>query len=174
LKKGVTLIELVVAMAIFLVVVTLAIGAFVTISRFKGLSSTMKESQQKTRIALEMITRLSGQAQKLSVENSGDKLILYFKNTSNVFTTTTFEITDGKLLYSECPGTFCLNPPTTNLYEGITLDNTLGRDSKFIKVGSIPPTLTVDLYGTINGLNDNSWYSDNINLNTTIILESIK
>lgn len=175
MKKGVTLVELIVAMAIFLVVVTIAISAFVVISRTKGLSSTMKESQQKTRIALEMITRLSRQAQKVSVSMDGKVLDLYFDLKDNP-TATRFKIRDDGLYFSQCSGN--LDCPTDseaiNIYEGIALDNTVERDSKFIKVGSIPPTLEVDLYGSINGLNDNTWYSDDINLNTTIILESIK
>ncbi|MDD3481152.1 MAG: prepilin-type N-terminal cleavage/methylation domain-containing protein, partial [Patescibacteria group bacterium] len=78
MKKGFSLVEIVVAMGIFIVVMTLAVGAFVTVSRMKGLTSTMKESQQKVRIAMEMMTRLARQAEKVSVSLDGNTLDLYF------------------------------------------------------------------------------------------------
>jgi prepilin-type N-terminal cleavage/methylation domain-containing protein len=74
-KKGFTLVELLVAMSIFVMVLTMAVGAFVTISRFKTMASNMKESQQKIRVAEELIARLSRQAQSVSLTDSKTLLL---------------------------------------------------------------------------------------------------
>lgn len=175
-KRGVTLIELIVAMTIFLVIITIAVGAFVTVSRMKALTSTMKESQQKTRIALEMISRLSRQAQKIVVKDSGDTLELYFDIKSTHPTGVRFKIIDSGLEYGTCSGSLnCISwEDQKNIYEGVILLNEGDRDSKFIKVGSVPPTLSIELYGKIGNIDTNVYYSDEININTTIILENIK
>jgi prepilin-type N-terminal cleavage/methylation domain-containing protein len=174
-KKGVTLLELVVSMAIFLVVMTIAVGAFVAVSRMKGLTSTMKESQQKTRIVMEMVTRLARQADKVIVSSDGKDMQLYFgtKNPATANGVRLFITSSGVLNYYECPihSVNCINWGTADeLYKGITLQNT----SRFTKNGTIPPTLNVELYGKIGGVGTSPYYSDEINLNTTIILESIK
>lgn len=177
-KRGYSLVELVVAMAILIIVITLAVGAFITVSRMKALTSTMKESQQKTRIAMEMITRLARQAEKVVVSADGKTLDLYF-NLKKAPYGTRFAIKDtdanGKLelIYAECSGSLtCLDTTTggTNLYSKIDVQT----DSKFIKNGSIPPTLDIRIYGNIGDLSTNKYYSDKINLNTTIVLEGIK
>jgi prepilin-type N-terminal cleavage/methylation domain-containing protein len=177
-KSGFSIIELVVAMAIFLVVITLAVGAFVSVSRMKALTSTMKEAQQKTRIVLEKITRLARQAEKIKVTNSGNTVVLYYNLKTSPYAYR-FQITDdNKLLQSECSGSIeCTTwSASTELYEGITLlnDSDAGKDSKFVVLGSIPPTLSVDLYGKISNAHNNPYYSNEINLNTIIILEAIK
>lgn len=175
MKKGLTLVELIVAMAIFLTVITLAVGAFVTISRMKSLTSTMKETQQKTRIAMEMITRLSKQAEKIIVSNEGKTLELYFdtKNPAEA-TGAKFEINGISLFYSTCSGNlFCtvnnLWSDQKDLYSGIEIQ----ADSKFEKIGTIPPQLSVEIHGKIVNGNSN-YFSDDINMETTIILEGIK
>lgn len=187
MRKGLTLVEIVVAMAIFLIVITVAVGAFVTIGRMKALTSTMKDSQQKTRIAMEMITRLSRQAEIVSIPNATE-LVLYFdlKGTPSASRFTIEpRCTDCEktLYYYECPaenittGPDCSNwADKRDLYTGINLLTSpeIGRDSGFIKIGSYPPKLTVNLYGKIGDLTTNTYYSDEINLNTTIILEGVK
>lgn len=175
-KNGVTLVELLVAMAIFLIIITIVVGAFASVSRMKALTSTMKEAQQKTRITLEMITRLSRQAEKVVVSSDGKDLELYFNingGTENIIGAQ-FRISGDELLYSECSGSLKCTEESSwgqenNLYEGVIL----GSESKFTKIGKIPPSLSVELYGNI-GDSTNTYFSDELNINTSVILERIK
>ena len=82
MKKGFSLLEVVVAMGIFTIIATLVVGAFVMISQMRVLVSITRENQQKTRVAMEMITRLSRQADKVFIQDEGKTLILRF-NTDN-------------------------------------------------------------------------------------------
>lgn len=185
-KRGYSLVELVVAMGIFIVVTTLAIGAFVAVSRTKALTSTIKESQQKTRIALEMITRLARQAEKVIISDNGDTLELYFEIKSTSPYGARFRIDNNGLYYDECQGALnCSNTDSdtsndwkneTNLYSGINLinDPLSLKDSMFVKGATVPPTLDVKIYGQIESQTNNPYYEDEINLDTKIILEAIK
>ncbi len=183
MKKGITLIELVVSMGIFVIVITIAVGAFVTVSRMRYLTSIMRENQQKTRIAIEMIARLSRQAEKAVTTLDGKELELYFDLDSDLASAVKFEILDGKLLYSHCLGgvseRICVEDnweDGQNIYGGIVLleDQESGKDSRFLKKGTSPPTMTIDLFGRVGELDSNPYYSDEINLNTTVILEGLK
>lgn len=83
MKKGMSLVELVVAVSIFIVVTTISVGGFVAISKTKALISNMKESQQRMRTAGEMISRYARQAEKIKMYDliSGNKyrtIELYF------------------------------------------------------------------------------------------------
>jgi prepilin-type N-terminal cleavage/methylation domain-containing protein len=182
MKKGFTLIELVVAMAIFAIITTLAIGAFVSISKMKSLTSTMKETQQKTRIALEMMSRLAKQAEIVEVSSSGYSMDLYY-NVKDLAKTTgaKFEIAGTKLNYYTCSGSLSCSSEGrwstgTELYRGIVIEQDIlnNRNSQFIKKGTVPPQLQILLYGRIGGVTESSFYSDKIDLNTTVILENIK
>ncbi|MEI7690660.1 MAG: type II secretion system protein [bacterium] len=68
-KRGMTLIELMVAMGIFTVITTLAVGSFVAVSRMRMYALNLKESQQKVRIITEMISRYARQADTVIVED---------------------------------------------------------------------------------------------------------
>jgi prepilin-type N-terminal cleavage/methylation domain-containing protein len=177
-KNGFTLVELIVAMGIFLVVITLAVGAFVAVSRLKALTSTMKEVQQKTRIAIEMISRLSRQANKVivSYDKIDDKKILelYFNlNNENPDYGNRFVIQDEELLMYECAtvGTTCSDWGTGNsiLGESVALN---ASDSSFEKTGTIPPILKIRINGVIDF--SSPYYSDEMVIDTDVILENIK
>lgn len=171
-KRGYTLIELVVAMGILIISITLMLGAFVAVGRTKTLTSITKESQQKTRISMEMITRLSRQAEKVLIKDDGKILDLYFNLKTSPYGAR-FKISGTELLYSECTGSpVCLDTNTggTNLYEGVSVIDT----SRFEKKATIPPTLKVYLNGKIESIEPSGYYSDEINLDTTVILEGIK
>lgn len=181
-RIGFTLIELVVAMGIFLIIVTLAIGAFVSVSRMKAMTSTMREVQQKTRISLEMITRLSRQADKvITTANQSKSLELYFNlYNDNPNYGNRFLIRDtangGELVMYECETltTSCSADQWTN--EEVLLGNTVKlkyNESYFRKSGTVPSRLEVRINGLIN-VNDNAYYSNEIILDTDVILEGIK
>lgn len=69
-KRGMTLIELMVAISIFVIVMTLAIGGFVSISRIRAQVGSMKNSQQKIRVANEMIIRYAKQAERINLPDT--------------------------------------------------------------------------------------------------------
>ncbi len=174
-KKGITLIELVVAMAIFLVVVTIAVGAFVTVSRMKALTSTMKNTQQKTRIAIEMLSRLSRQAEKVTVSPDGNILTLYFDIKSTNPDAVKFALESNTLNYYSCNTMSDIDcsvwdSPTDLFGADMVIDNAL---SSFEKIGSIPPLLDISITSeTVE--QENTYYEDQIDIDTTIILESVK
>jgi prepilin-type N-terminal cleavage/methylation domain-containing protein len=184
-KYGFTLIELVVSMAIFLVVITLAVGAFVSVSRMKALTSTMKEVQQKTRIATEMITRLSRQADKVVTDSDGGQskwVELYFNlYNSNPNYGNRFSVEDtgdgfGELLMYECDTatTSCGAEDWVN--EEVLLGDTVKLrypESYFKKTGSVPPRLEVRVNGVIETAGS-AYYSNEIVIDTDVILEGIK
>lgn len=176
-QRGFTLVELIVAMAIFLVVVTLAVGAFVTVSRMKSLTSTAKEVQQKTRIATEMITRLSRQADKVITAPANSNYVeLYFNlKSTNPLYANKFAVENGDLNVYECV-TFTNNSctdwgtPSNILGDSVELD----ADSYFKKTGTIPPRLEVRLTGKIGEITDSPYYSNQFTIDTDVILEGIK
>lgn len=191
-RKGMTIIEIVVAMAIFMVVVTLVIGAFVTVVRMKTLTSTMKESQQKTRIAVEMISRLSRQAERINLSGATTPkriLELYFNiDDAAKRSGIKFEIeqtgatSDYELYMTDCI-TFATdgscastgwNTIRTNLLGGTY---TLNGASGFLLNPStpIPPSLQIIFDGKIRGLSPtNMYYSDDFKVETEVLLEGLK
>jgi len=79
-KSGFTLIELIVSMGIFLIVLSMGVGAFTAITRLKAVSSNIRDSQQKMRVATDMINRYSRQADSIDVTSSpSQSVVLYFK-----------------------------------------------------------------------------------------------
>lgn len=183
-KRGMTLIELMVAMTIFITVMTLAIGGFVAISRSRILIGNMKDSQQKLRVANEMIMRYAKQAEYVSIDPNGTWIELYFDIDSSInYSAKKFalsNITSGQndLLYSEClafnSGTVC-----SAWTEGATL---LGSQSGRMFVantdvfdlsGLLPSVLEVRL----NLRNEIAGYealSDDMSIENAIILGSLK
>lgn len=179
-RKGLTIIELVVSMAIFMVIATIAIGAFISVVRLKALTSVMKESQQKVRLATEMITRMSRQAEKVVVTN-GDTLELYFNisdgipaNDSavrfNMYASGNLFITDCLAISNKSCTNWSLAP--SNLMSGVvTLDY---ANSGFTKSGTIPASLSVVLTGKIQGTVMNEYSNDSFKMETAVILENLQ
>jgi len=77
-RRGMTLVELMVAMSIFMIVMTLGIGGFVSISRTRILVGNMKDSQQKLRVANEMVIRYAKQAEYVKLAAAGNSVEFYF------------------------------------------------------------------------------------------------
>lgn len=192
-KKGSSIIELVVAMGIFMVVATIAVGAFVTVSRMKAMTNTMKESQQKLRIAVELVTRLSRQANKVTVTGTApdtQTLNLYFAGTNPSATrfqlkTDVLTLSDGssknvyKLFMTDCTALSGLNCATwgqeIDLLGGtIYLDRTGGFAKKITESA---PYLDIVFNGKITDMPqnpNNPYYNDTLSLKTSVILESLK
>jgi prepilin-type N-terminal cleavage/methylation domain-containing protein len=78
MKRGMTIIELIVAITLFVTVITLVLGSFVSISRTKLLVSSMKESQNKIRLISEMITRFGKEADRAKVTEGGRVVGFFF------------------------------------------------------------------------------------------------
>lgn len=196
-KKGTTLIEVVVAMGIFAILATIIVGAFVLILNMKALTSTMKEAQQKLRMAIELTSRLSRQAKRVSVSGAqigaqpgaGNILDLYFDSD----TATRFSVTqdgDGRnKLYSEECGTF--NNATGDCIQwGINKNDLLGGEldlndrptnipgdtiTNYVFVVTVgdgnTPALEIKLDGTINNIRQ--YYDNQFNIDNYVILESL-
>jgi type II secretory pathway pseudopilin PulG len=190
-KKGISLIELVVAMAIFMIISTIAVGTFVTAIRMKTLTSTMKESQQKIRIALEMITRLSRQANEVNIQNNERDLVLrYLGSTPSA---TRFQLKPAtrtlagvstpvyELHISDCARMATIGTGCYIWGENINLLGEtfyLKTDSQFTKiVENSTPTLQIILNGRIVGMPSNPtnpYYNDQLSITTRVLLEGIK
>ena len=198
-KLGVTLVELVVAMGIFAIVTTLAVGAFITVSRMMTLTDSMKNTQQKLRVAIEMINRLARQASVVLVTNSTSTegsvtstVEMYFAPDSSGTpqSASRFEIkADGpgsvtrSLYYSECRGgSISLVTKKCDAGNGWQVSNDLlsgplrlDPPSGFSKSGTIPSILTAKLYGSVPGApSNNSYYSDTMDITSDTLLEQVR
>jgi prepilin-type N-terminal cleavage/methylation domain-containing protein len=190
MKRGVTLLELVVAMGLFAIIATLAIGGYVTVSRMRSLTTSMRESQQKMRMAMEYITRSAKQADKIIVSSDGQQLTLYFDSQSATISAARFTIkaATGRLDYDEdCkvinPTTGCTdwtdasgNPDDVNLLSDRILLVNVVTDSWFKKNAvNGNPELEIKLKGKYGIVGNNSeYYKDDFTLATAVILENIK
>lgn len=183
MKRGVTLIELVVAMSLFAVISTLAIGAYVTVTNMKALTASMRESQQKMRIATETITRLAKQADIVIIGAGGSELDLYF-NTKGTPSATRFIIgtnANGNKRLEQ--STECLSPLTTSLnctqwsqpVSMLSENLELTTGSAFSKIADGPtPELKIILNGKYGDAATSSYYKDDFNIETAVILENVK
>lgn len=173
MKKGYTIIELIVSMAIFMVAVSLVVGAFATVVRLKTLSSNMKESQQKIRIALEMVTRLSRQAEVVKVSDDGKIVDLYFDASSAAKTRFQIEPANGSipptLTINDCTTAGCAG--ATNLFGGAA--NLYYSTSSFSKVGTLPALLNINLSGR-TGTGGVVFDDDSFDIRTSVILENLR
>jgi prepilin-type N-terminal cleavage/methylation domain-containing protein len=168
MKRGVTLIELVVSMAIFTVIATVAVGAFVTVTKTKSLTNNMRESQQKSRIAIETISRLSRQATTVTIPNQ-KTLDLTFTNNNPV----RFEITEGGLKYYK--NYVNSGSAYEDLFAGTVRINTDSANSGFKKnTTNGTPELDIEIKGVITNIGNNPYYSDDFQLSTSVPLEQIK
>jgi type II secretory pathway pseudopilin PulG len=189
-KKGATLVEVVVAMGLFAILATVIVGAFVVVLNMKALTSTMKETQQKLRMALEITSRLGRQAKNIKVLNGnqpsttgvGDTLELYFENNqATKFVIGRVNNLGKRTLYTQdciTVNDYCSSwsQPNDLLGGEITLVDPLNgvqNRSEFaadVSAGNTP-TLTLRLYGRID--NANTYYSNDFNIENVIILESL-
>ena len=152
-RKGFTLVELMVAMSIFVIVTTLAVGGFVAVNNLKAVAMTQKETQQKIRMSLELLTRYAKQAEFVRLVPSGvtyfetsgvsgNEVEFYFNlsnydNSGTVIPVATkdyrrgvkFAISGTDLKYYECT-TVNTTSPTPSCTSWIGGNNILGAEIK--------------------------------------------
>lgn len=185
MRKGVTLIELVVSMGIFTVIATVAVGAFVTVTRMKTMASDARETQQKVRIATERISRLSRLADYVILNPpANNSLELHFSTISGI-KASKFSIEGTRLYYyDECTTritnvyTPCESWPTSAEAEDLLgevieltapLTNNFGKRYSYGK-----PELQIDIRGRAISPAVNNYTPNDIKINTSIILERLK
>jgi prepilin-type N-terminal cleavage/methylation domain-containing protein len=179
MKKGYSLLELVVAMGIFAILTTLVIGAYVSIINIRTLANTMRESQQKLRVASETITRLARQADTVLITGGGRtgptvELFFGYPATSAV----KFSVESGSIFYYDrC---LSLGPATCNIWPGSGVDmlggsvRLIAATSFFTKTSDqIVPKLQVQLDGTINFVAD-FYNNDTFRILTEVPLENLR
>lgn len=191
-KKGITLIEVMVAMGLFAILSTLIVGAFVVVLNMKALTSTMKETQQKLRTSLELISRLGRQADRVEIYNSSNQMAergqvvdLYFASDGTNPSATRFKIapttktgeTNVFSLYMQECQTFtskdctAWDPSENDLLDGrLTLDANSIFELTVTEPGN-PPTLSIILNGQITNLN--KYYQNEFSLENKVILENL-
>lgn len=184
-KKGLTLIELIVAMTLFVVVATLAIGGFVSITKVKILVSSMKNSQQKIRIANEMITRYAKQAEAISLDPSGNWIEMYFDVGDTNDSARKFVLSGSSsydLLYYECASasltqTTCSNWGTGTSLLGSSVGSggtvSIANSGIFSLNANYPSVLNVMM--TVQSAMPNfSYFNNSITIENAVIMESLK
>lgn len=183
-KRGMTLIELMVAVSIFVTVMTLGVGGFIAVSRSRILISNLKDTQQKVRVANEMITRYAKQAENVKFAPSGDGswLELYF-DISTVSPSAKRFVVSGSgpydLLYEDCTslsGLTCNSwtTPGTSLLGGTTSGISLKSKDVFELSGVLSSVLEIDLQiqNIVQGYPSLSDY--NMDIQNAVILEGLK
>ena len=189
IKRGFTLIELVVSMTIFIIVITLAVGGFIAINKSRITLGGQKDTQQKLRIADETITRYAKEAEIVRLpdtpavpdQHKQKQIELYFDMMLTPGKSAKkFEMTSAGILgLSDCPSDQIQSTgkcgaddiswnTASNLLGGVgssavSLDY---NTSYFLVNQSIPPYLTLKL--VLPGS------SGDITLDDAIILENIK
>ena len=189
MKKGFTLLELVVSLSIFAILSTIAVGAYVSISRGKTYSATMRESQQKLRIAVETITRLGRQADRVDVDSTGEVITLYYyasivpprPNTPNRINQYTITAT-GALEYKECKpasitgdeaAMYCPVTGWTSPVDMLSAKTSLQPISGFTRDNTkLTPKITVNLVGKTTGAT--AAYTDSFTIVTDVSLENLQ
>jgi len=179
-KRGLTLIELMVAMTIFIIVITLSVGGFVAISKVRAITGGMKETQQKVRVANEMITRFAKQAEYVTIPLGGDTLELYFDMSSAISAKKFAVDAKGDLLYSDCK-TFdaqkkCTSwdpDPGNSLLGGTDKGIYLDDANVFQLSGVLPSVLNLKL-DVVNSLPGYSSLSSSMLVENAVILGGLK
>lgn len=183
-NKGSTLLEILVAMTIFSLVMTLAVAAFLNIMRTKSFTSTMKNTQYKVRIATEIVNRLSREANrvKASRDEGGHFMELFYENpNTSELSALRFEITEeGSLMLYECTSAISLNEcDGDNWLNPINIlgeDYVVNRDdSYFVMRGGIDSVVEFGISVATKDSEDISdYYSDKISVKTSSVLENLK
>lgn len=183
--KGFSIVEALVAMAIFVTVITLAVGGFVTSVRLQRKALIMRTTQQNARNAIEIISKDARQAKSISIcaePPAGTCLrnpTLYL----NISEGGTFRI----LYYvAFCSGTTdCLVRRVDTFNNGVNLDAgyTPGTPTPLTALNTKASDLAISLNGNLLTVSfkisnidtaTNTYDQDEVLMETTIILEGTK
>jgi prepilin-type N-terminal cleavage/methylation domain-containing protein len=173
-NKGFTLIEITVAMGIFSVVSLLVIGSVLMVLNLKTLTRNTKETQQKLRIAIEMISRDARQSKSPELSADGKTLTLNFSNTAvryYIWGDATNPYNLGKkscLTFDTTAGTCTTFEPTGIALLGGLIE--LDPSSGFERTKG-EPLLYINFKGLIKNISDNQFYTNDFNLETAVFLE---
>lgn len=191
MRKGFTLVEFIVAVSIFTIVMTVAIASFITVTRLKIVVINMKNSQQKSRTAIETIARYSKEAYSLNLsdelkDSSGNSynpqrfrtITITYGSNVNFSGTKIIKIdfsndrTNNTNLYicddASCSSKFYLLKDSGN--SSSVLD--VSKPSYFIKRGNITSDLEINLsIKTKSG--SSGYFDDSITLNQIVLLEGL-
>lgn len=160
-SNGMTIIELLVAMSIFIIVVTLAVGGFISLIRLQSQTESMADVQQNGRIIIEQITRMAREAESLKISDTGNNDIKEL----TINNETCLRIENERLKkFTPCAST-----------DGLTLSDDGVKITKFYfeKVAGLPSALnifiTIESKDNISGGD-----TDKLELNSSVLLTSIK
>jgi prepilin-type N-terminal cleavage/methylation domain-containing protein len=180
-QKGFTLLEMTVAMGIFAIVASLAIGAYLSVSKMNGLVTTMRESEQRLRVTNEVITRLGKQANFVILPNS-QTAQFYYLEPSGSFLGYEFAIdaTNHNINYYTCSNMPCtaaeLATPTGTLLGSTANDIQLSSSSGFnLTTASGQPEMHVLIEGTTTAVGPYApFYGDTFRLDNSFYLENLQ
>ncbi len=182
-KRGITLVEIIVATGIFMILISLAVGAFITFSNAKSLSVKMRNSQEKVRVALDMMTKLSQQASEVRIVsvNNEQRLVLTNEATGEGGSSTAAQFIIGapdatsglsELYYLECSSS-CGGFESVSASTGQKL---LGGELKLSSASGFSrklvnnlPYLDIKLNGS-TGSQTKVYYSDSFSVETGVII----
>lgn len=176
--NGVTLVELIVAMTIFLVVITIAVGGFVSLVRLQGQTEAMTDVQQNGRIVMEQLTRLSRQSSAVNINTGvGEIDQIVFKDRDSNYICITVDISEidaqgkntmkiKKYINDNCTG------------GGLTLTSSDVKVTKFqfSKAGGIPSILDISIVVKSKDplIGKNSAGEDTLTLESSVVLTGVK
>jgi prepilin-type N-terminal cleavage/methylation domain-containing protein len=175
-NKGFTLIEVTVAMGIFSVVSLLVIGSVLMVLNLKTLTRNTKETQQKLRIAMEMISRDARQSKSPIVSADGKTLTLTFSNTAVQYyiwgdATSPYNLGKRSCLNFDTQAGTCMpgqfEPTGIALLGGLI---ELDPSSGFTRTKG-EPLLYINLNGSIKNISDNPFYTNDFSMETAVFLE---
>jgi len=100
-KRGLTLVELTVAMGIFIVVLTISLGIIVDIFKLQRKNIIIREVQQNARIGMELISKEARAADTLTI--SSDTMTIGYKDPASgvVVTTVVYTHSGDKITRTE-------------------------------------------------------------------------
>lgn len=167
-KKGLTIVELLVAMTIFLVVISIAVGGFVSLIRLQTQSQVITDVQQNARISLEQVTRLSRQADKVeikTIDSLRDSLVVVISGN-----TACFGISGEERLvkYNSHDSSGCTGSDLTLTDSAVKITK-----FKFERSNNVPPSLSIHIIVEAANPSGSSINEDKIELNTSVVLAGL-
>lgn len=194
-RKGMTLVEVMVSITLFSIVLLVCVRAFIQMNNLRAIGLNARESQQKLRLGIEMMSRYARQADKVVISgtscgNNCSEIAMYFNiNQAANRYGVKFQVNpsnNGGLVYFECPmtsaqtectswgtgqnllGSYLKLMPPSGFVKNEVVDLSTGSDPQI----AMPPSLSIYLKGVMS--QGNLFYQRTFNVDTRVILENIK